>query len=123
MMAAEISERGGPFWHGGVAGLEPGHELLPGRVTGASSAHTVKVTTDYAGALGHAARWPGGGDVYRVAVEHPTGPPVPSPFPMLRTGKAIVVAVARRGVHDPKAMLRPELANRKPIKRRRANAK
>jgi hypothetical protein len=115
---AELSERGGPYFHGGVRGLAVDDELLPGVVTGASCSHSIKVTTDYADALGHAARWPAGGDVYRVAVEHPTGPPAPSSFAVVRTARAIVVAVVRRGVTDPAAMPRPELSRTRTIRRR-----
>jgi hypothetical protein len=106
------------LYHGGVPGLDPGELLLPGAEVGASHSRCVKVTPDLEAAIGFAARWPGGGDVYRVRCER-TEPPPSSGFSLLRVvGPAVVAGVIRRGVRDPKAMRRPELARVKPIKRR-----
>jgi hypothetical protein len=133
-----LSTVGGPWFHGGVAGLDVGDELLPGRVAGIGNAATISVTHHLNVATGYAAFWRGGGDVYEVAVEHPTIPPVeevaaatlesaapcwpPTGAFHFTVRAAAVVRVVRRCVPNPLAPPFDPARRRKPIKRRRANA-
>lgn len=95
----------GPYFHGGVPGLQPGDELLPPRVTGngeprAWDADYIYVTRLPFIARMHAGRWPGG-DVYRVAVEHVDGADPTVPWPTIWVARATVRAVVDRGWCEP----------------------
>lgn len=143
-----LSTAGGPWFHGGVAGLDPGEELLPGaRVralgsggspegSGGSPETAISVTHDLDLACSYASFKSGGGGVYEVAVEHPTIPPVeeiaaaaletnpappwPPAMPFHFTvRRAVVTRVVKRNVTNPMSAGRPRA---KPIKRRTTDA-
>jgi hypothetical protein len=120
---AQLSITGGPYFHGGVADLDVGDLLLPGAVLGVSERQLVSVTLDWRLAFHCARKTRGGGDVYEVAVEHPTVPTLrelarqvyvtpgmsfttprsitwPPRGSHLQTRRAVVVRVVHRGRRD-----------------------
>ncbi len=133
-MARRLSTAGGPWYHGGAPGLDVGDELLPGTVTGLGGARTINVTHHLNIALSYAAFWRGGGDVYEVAVEHPTVPPMAEVIEALRKDPdhtwppgdpfhfsvraAAVVRVVRRAVPNALATPIDPAHRRKVIKRK-----
>lgn len=133
-MARRLSTACGPWFHGGAPGLDVGDELLPGIVTGIGAAPTINVTHHVALATSYAAFWRGGGDLYEVAVEHPTVPPIAevaeaaiatpgAPWPPsdpfhFSVRAAAVVRVVRRAVPNALAPPVDPAHRRKVIKRK-----
>lgn len=122
-MARVRSTIGGPYFHGGIPGLEVGDELLPRHVTGNGTPESrwaeifadlpreewkeIFVTLSLPIASWFATRWPGGGDVYAVAVEPTDPPPRAAGAIHLRTRSAVVCRVIWRGVTEPYPLEKP----------------
>jgi hypothetical protein len=125
-----LSTAAGPWFHGGIAGLDVGDELLPGLRGG-----EISVTHHFADAVAFAQAKSGGGDVYEIEIagahwggvtvlgyldrstEDPSRYPWPPRMPVhFTTRRAAVVRVAARDLSQ--AMTRHG-RRRAPIKRRK----
>jgi hypothetical protein len=124
-----LSTAAGPWFHGGVGGLEPGDELLPGGWRVPTPHGVIYVSLNYNTAEMYAHRR--GGCLYEVEIEFPTAPPfaefaaavLESPDPRWPPPGEATFAVRRAAVLRVVKHFSPRTHhNRQPIHRRKPDA-